>query len=223
MEATHEKNQTANKWLNDANSTVMDIYNKQANVMLGFYSNLFNSMPGMSKNNWMGNMNFNHSHDGHEMAPAMFPAFNLFKTNNFMNMYTSHCQDMYKQMTDFHNLWSSFGQKKSQHMQENWSDSVEKMQAIIQKEWKVKNEMATTLMEAYNKQRETATELNKKFMEEMHTQFHAASKHNEKFSSDVLKGAHAAEKEEKEHEPSAAKKHAKAEPVHAHSHNHHKQ
>jgi hypothetical protein len=219
METMHEKNQAANKWLTDASSTVMDMYNKQANLMFGFYSNLFNSMPGMSKNNWMSNMNFAQSHDGHEMARAMFPAFNLFKANNFMNMCTSHYQDMYKQMADFNSLWSSFGQKKSQHMQENWSDSVEKMQAIVQKEWKVRNDMAATLMEAYNKQRETATELNKKFMEEMNTQFHEAFKRNEKFYADVFKGTHTVEKEH-EHEPIMVKKHTKAEP--AHVNNHHK-
>ena len=220
MESTHEKNQTANKWLNDASSSVMDMYNKQASLVFGFYNNLFNSLPGMSKNNWMSNMNFAKPHDGYDMANAFFPAFNLFKTSSLMNLCASKYEDMYKQITDYNNLWSSMLQKKSQNAQENWSASAEKMQAIVEKEWKIRNDMASTLLDAYNKQMDVSIELNRKFMEELNNHLNAAFKRNEKFYSDVFKGAHAPEKEEKEHEPAVVKKHTKAEPAHAHNHNH---
>ncbi len=221
MESTHGKNQTANKWLNDTSSTVMEMCNKQANLVFDFYNNFFNSMPGMSKNNWMSNMNFAQPHDGYEISNPFFSASKLFKTNSFMDLCASQYQDMYKQITDYNNLWGSMFQKKSQNTQENWSASAEKIQAIVEKEWKIRNDMASTLLDTYNKQMDASIELNRKFMEELNNQFNAAFKRNEKFCSDIFKGTHtaAAHKEEKEHEPIAAKKH-KAEPAHAHNHNH---
>src|ERR1700740_467844 len=136
METMHEKNQAANKWLNEASSTMMEMYNKQANLVYGFYNNLFNAI-GVNKN-WMPNMGFAKSYDGHEMANAFFPAWSgLFKTNHFMNMCTSQYQDMYKQMAEINGLCSSMMQKKYENAQRIWGDSAEKMQAAVEKEWKL--------------------------------------------------------------------------------------
>ncbi|HKC68090.1 MAG TPA: hypothetical protein VKG26_07655, partial [Bacteroidia bacterium] len=182
---------------------------------------LFNSIPGMSKNHWMANMGFAKAYDGHEMANSFFPAFNWFKANNgFMNMCSAQYQDMYKQMADLHNLWNSLGQKKSQSMQQGWSETAEKMREMVEKEWKLRADMLHTVTENCNRHMDLSVELNKKFMEELNNQFNSAFKRNEKFFSDVLKGVHTAEKEEREHEPVMVKKTAKAEPAHAHSHNH---
>ena len=223
MEATNGKTQTTNKWFNEANSTIMDMYNKQANLVLGFYSNLFHSMPGMNKNSWMPNMNFGATHDGHDFINPFTSAYSWFKPNNsFMNLFDTQYQDMYKQFVEHNNIWNSFGHKRGQEMQKNWNEATRKMQDIIEKELKIRNEAANNIIDVCNKQMDFSMELNRKFMEELNNQFNIAFKRSEKFYSDAFKETQSNEKEQKEHEVVAIKKHTKAEPVHASHHNHHK-
>jgi hypothetical protein len=231
METSNEKSEgtmhTATKWFTDANSTVIDVYNKQLSLVYGFYSNLFNSFGKMNSNSWLGNMNGTKDNRESGIFGMPFSPFSFFKMNNHsVDQSTDHITGTgtYKKMEELNKLCSARFQNQCKHMQENLNELNEKLHDFHQKDWSSKSNLLNAMMLNYTKQMDLSRELNQQFMEELANLFNASAQQNKKFSPDVFKtppqADHHQEREENHH---TVKKPTKAEPVHTHSraHAHH--
>jgi hypothetical protein len=221
-EKLYETAEAANKGFNQINSTIMDVYSKQLNLVSGFYNNLFNSFPWANKNVWNANMDFT-KYFGADETFKLFTPFNWFKTSDYLgNFFKPQSEDLFKKTIEFNNNWFAELQKQFKIVQMNWVELSEKMQEIAEEEWKATYSSINSLIEAYNKQADFSIESNRKFMEKINSQFDLAAKQSEKFWSDVLKTVHPADKTEKENEQlqTLPKKQNKAEFATAHNNKH---
>jgi hypothetical protein len=199
-EKFYETVQGANKGFNEINSTAMDIYSKQLNLVSSFYKNLFNSFPWVNKNVWNANIDFT-KYFGADGASKLFTPFNWFKTNDYLGyFFKPQSEDLLSKIIEFNNNWFTELQKQFKIMQINWAELSEKMQEIIMEEWKTTYSSINSLIETYNKQADFSIESNKKIMEKINNQFDLAAKQSEKFWSDVLKTVHPSDKSEIENE-----------------------
>jgi hypothetical protein len=218
-------NHAANKWITDMSSIMMNIYNQQSNLVVGFYNNFFNFIPGMNRTPWNTAMNSANQFKNDGLA-SMFTPFNSFKTDGRLNLLTFQYEDVYKQAMEFNNKCAIEFQKQFQNLQTNFNEVNQKLQEIVEAEWKAVQKGINSLTETYNKQGNFSAETNRKFMEEVHHQLALATKRNEQMWADVLKKTqssdHKTEKEnehkEKENEHANFKKQNKAHSHSVHAH-----
>ena len=193
-ETLSESAKMANKWLNDANASMMDVYKKQLNIVSGFYSNFFNSFSGENKNIWNPAKTFTDLFSNNAGMKSMFTPFGGFGLDSgftnpfssaFSNPFSNPLDKIFKQMTDYNQTLSSFS---GQFGNENsgWSSINEKYQKTIAKEFEASKGLLNTLIDGYKKQAETSIEANKKLQEEINKQISLIVKLNQQFWSEIL-------------------------------------
>lgn len=175
----------------NAITSMMEGYKKQLSQVSEFYTNVFNSFSGQTKNIWnpmqnQGNLFFNN-----DILKSMLTPFNSFGINNiisnpFMNLFSNPFDKMIKQVSDYnHNLMGSL----SQQLDNTNTDGnliTEKYQKLVEERTETSKEYIKGLAEAFNKQMESSLATNKKLQEETNKQFEDVLKLTQQFWSGVL-------------------------------------
>jgi uncharacterized membrane-anchored protein YhcB (DUF1043 family) len=205
---------SATKWLNDLSSTMMNMYSKQSNLMTNFYSNFFSFFPGNNKNLWNPNVNFLDPLWKNNSLKSFFVPFNSWGTNEPMfNLLTAQFEEAYNQSTAFNDKCAGMLQKKYQNLQTNWGALNEKVQKVLEEEWKTTGGIVNSMVETYNKQNNSSSESNKQLIAEIQNQFALTAKRNENFWAQLIKTTPVDDKPYKENEQ-------KNEHNQNHNHNH---
>jgi hypothetical protein len=178
-ETLSESAKTANKWLNDASSAMMDMYKKQTDMVSGFYSNLFNSISGTGKSSFNPMANFsNPFFNNNDMMKNMFAPFNSFGMNSSSS---NPFENALKQLTDFNqNMLNSFG-KPFGNGNQDFGTLTENYKNLVEKKMDVTKKMMESLVSAYHKQMEFTLENNKKLHEEINMQINQLVKLTQEF------------------------------------------
>lgn len=196
---------TNQKWFNDSATAMMEIYNRQLNLTMSFYDNLFSMFPAFG-NVWSRNKNlteaFNANTDLGKWMWRPFTIGNVVPTNPFMDLFDK----TYKQLLEYNrNLFSSFTETELEPIGKKYQESITSQLEASKK-------ITNSIQEAFNKQLEVAAESDKKLLDEINGQFNTLMKQNQEFWTAVLNANKAAlekEKAYKEDGGSAVKKQGK--------------
>jgi hypothetical protein len=154
-----EGSKVTEKIFNDSGSTMVEFYNKQLNLVTGFYSNLLKSFVD---------------------NPS------ALNESSFPNPFLQPSGNMYKQMFEFNrNLLSAFTNQINNN--EIDMEGINKnYQETIGSRIEASRKIFKSLSEACSNKMDFSIETNKKLMEEISSQFNLVIKQNQKFWADVL-------------------------------------
>jgi hypothetical protein len=180
----------------DANSDIMNMYNKQLQLMTGFYNNFFN--PGIGNNKaWNTGNGFSTDFFNGDLTKVFSNPFNAMNTT-LSNPLLSSFDKMYKQMLGYsHNLLSVFNIQANVD-KIDWSEVGKKYLETVEKRLEASKNVFNLLNEAYAGQVASSIETNKKTMEEISNRFNLVIKENQNFWADILESYQGGNKSSKE-------------------------
>jgi hypothetical protein len=193
-----ETTKMTNKWLADTCSVMTNFYDKQLKTAMGFYTNLFDSFSGSDKGRYT-NMNFiSPFFAGINFYKSMMSPFNAFRSDySFVDSFTTHFEDLNKQMREFNTRLFTLFMEDLKNRQVNWNA----FNKVIEEEWKTAQNSINSFQEAYMKRLNHSLEFNKKLVREMSDEFEMAASRNKKMWADLLKTTEMNSKTEQEKEP----------------------
>ena len=110
-----EGTKTANKWINDATNSMIEMYKKQLNVATNFYSNFFNLFTDENKNFFNPAKSFTDLFSGNNNGGMKFmanPFTSLGSNGSTSNPLSSMMEKMFKQINEFNqNLAGAFNKQ----------------------------------------------------------------------------------------------------------------
>jgi hypothetical protein len=173
-----ESAKVAEKWINEANSTLTEIYNKQINLASGFYNTFFNSMLGTNpdaKNNELDFSDFLSDFKGSNMALA-----NPFLFLSFLNK-------VYKQALGQSTNLMALATKGQEQGQANWDTFSKKFKESIESQFETLKNIQGIYFDSRYTRMDISVEANKNILTEINNQFNLSSKQVKEFWTDVLK------------------------------------
>jgi len=211
-EKLNESTKAFEKGFSNANTNVMDMYNKQLHLMTGFYNNFLNPIMANSKG-WNVGQDFGGNLFNGDLSKAFSNPFNgmgVSSSNPFLNSFDK----MYKQMMGYnHNLLLAFNsQTKGNDI--DWNEISKKYMETVENRLNASKSIFNSLSEACSSKVNSSIEANKKATEEIRSQFNLVIKQNQKFWADMLEmyqtPLHGENKNSKEPSLNETKKHANA-------------
>ena len=180
-----ESAKLAEKWFNDTNNAMMEIYNKQLNLTTGLYNNFFSTLTGNVKGlgdskNIFDSMLKNDFTKWFSMPSSNY---NSIMSNSILSTFDG----MYKQITDFNRNITTTLHSQLNNREHDWSSLNKEYMETIEKQMEVYKKIINTISEANNRELSLSLENNKKIIEEINEQFGAIIKQNQKFWSEALK------------------------------------
>ena len=186
----NENAETLNNSFNVASSAMNEFYQKQQNLVFGFYNNMFNPMLGMGKSNYWGNpnWNFNNLFNGNGNMQSFSNPLQWMKTNDGnLNMFNTSYENFIKQLSEYNQNWLNTILNSFQLKQSGWETINEKYQELVEKRWEATKGVISALNDVYTKKMDFSIEANTKMYSELSAQMNKALKSNEEFWNSVVK------------------------------------
>lgn len=174
----------AEKWFNDASTTMMDLFNKQLNLTTGFYSNLLNSTFSSTKG-WGVNQGFIDNFLGGNSTKWLTP-FNAFSSSNNSSYFFSAFDKMYKQMLDSNRQFFNEFNNQIKTNEIDWNLINKEYKETIDRRIESSRKILSSITDSYNKQLHFTLDMEKNMVEEFNNQFNSVMKQNQKMFSDLL-------------------------------------
>ena len=204
----NENAETLNNSFNVATSAMNEFYQKQQNLVFGFYNNMFNPMLGMGKSNYWGNPNWNFSNlfngngnlfNGNGNVKSFFNPLPWMKTDDSnLNIFNTLYENFSKQLSEYYQNWLNTFQNKLQLKQSDWLAITEKYQELLGQRLVATKKIVSAMNDAYTKKMDFSIETNTKMYSELNAQMNNAIKSNEEFWNSVVKNHEAAVSGEEE-------------------------
>lgn len=169
-ETLNENAKAAGKIFNDTNTALMDMYSKQLNLAIGFYTNFLNAAMGGIKN-WNQDSSYT----------------DFFQINDgFQNPFLTAFTKISNQLLEYNrNLFRDFN-SEAKNNYSDWTEAGKKYKETIDLRLEAYKNIFKSTIEAYNKHLDSSIETNKKMMEDINAQFNSVVKSSQKFWADIL-------------------------------------
>ncbi len=208
-----ESMKVAEKWFNDTNSTMMDIYNKSVNLTTGFYNNMLNSVINNSKG-WNTNpiTDSIFKNDLTKWFPVSFSSNG--NSTNFTHSFQPLVDSMYKKMIEYNQELINNFNSQFKYNDKNYDSISKEYMDTVEKRIDASMKIINSITEGYMKGLDSTIGNNKKIIEEINEQFNSVIKQNQKFWSEAIKSTEIPIEEEdkktKESNPTIVKKQSNA-------------
>jgi len=174
------------KLLSNTNSAMTDMYKKQMELTTSFYNNLFNS--GLGHNNlWNQNTSIPNIFPSTDMSKWFVNPLTNFSTGNIQNPFAISMENGMKQIADFNQKMVSAFTNGIDNNKTNWDAIGKEYKETINSRLETSKEILNSVTETFNKQSESAIEMNIKTINEISDQLSKAMKQSQKLWSDMLK------------------------------------
>ncbi len=185
------------KWLNDSNSAITDIYNKQLNLTTKFYDNLLNSTVGNSSNFWDGRSLVDSFFKGDLVKRFSFPFSGNGNGNSILTPSLTNFENSYKQMVEFNRNWLSAYSERYNKNNSEWNTISEDYMKLFEKRLESSKKIFNSYVESFDNGLDFSVKNNKKILEEITEQFNLLNNQSQKFWADILKTTEIKTEEEK--------------------------
>jgi len=188
-ETLNEGAKVIEKLLSNTNSAMTDMYKKQMELTTSFYNNLFNS--GLGHNNlWNQNTRIPNIFPSTDMSKLFANPLTNFLKGNIQNPFATAMENGMKQIVEFNQKMVSEFTNEIDNNKTNWDAIGKEYKETINSRLETSKEILNSVTETYNKQSESAIEMNIKTINEISDQLSKAMKQNQSLWSDVLKMSH---------------------------------
>lgn len=185
-ETLNEGAKVMEKLLSNTNSAMTYMYKKQMELTTSFYNNLFNS--GLGHNNlWNQNTRIPNIFPNTDMSKLFANPLTNFSTGNIQNPFAISMENGMKQIVEFNQKMVSEFTNEIDNNKTNWDAIGEEYKETINSRLETSKEILNSVTETFNKQSESAIEMNIKTINEISDQLSKAMKQNQSLWSDVLK------------------------------------
>lgn len=185
-ETLNEGAKVMEKLLSNTNSAMTDMYKKQMELTTSFYNNLFNS--GLGHNNlWNQNTRIPNIFPSMDMSKWFANPLTNFSTGNIQNPFAISMENGMKQIVEFNQKMVSAFTNGIDNNKTNWDAIGKEYKETINSRLETSKEILNSVTETFNKQSESAIEMNIKTINEISDQLSKAMKQNQKLWSDMLK------------------------------------
>jgi hypothetical protein len=182
QEAFTESAKVAEKWVNEANHTMTEIYNKQMNLASGFYSSLFNSMLGMYPNAKSNPLDFSDFLSGdYSRGQSYTNGLNTMLFNPFL------LNKAYKQMFDNSLNLLTLATKPPENGQSDWGTIIQKYNESLDAQFEALKNIQQIYFDSRYSLMDISLKANKNMLAEMNNQFNFFSTQAKNFLADILK------------------------------------
>jgi hypothetical protein len=191
METTQANNDTllegvkiSEKWFNNLNAAMMDIYNKQLKLTTGYYTNFLNSaLGGNNSQNKMTNP-FNMFFNTDTTKAFWFPFGNdgAAFTNPFLHSFDK----AYKDMLEYNRNLLTVLNSELKNNVSDWSKVRQEYREFMEKQIEVSKKIVDSMAEAFDKQGNFSTQLYKEAVEKINHQMDSVIKQDQDFLTNVL-------------------------------------
>jgi hypothetical protein len=174
----------AEKWFNDASTSMMDLFNKQLNLTTGYYSNLLNSTFSNTKD-WGVNQGFIDNFLGGNSTKWLTP-FNTFSSNNNSSYFFSTFDKMYKQIVESNRHFFTEFNNQLKTNEIDWNSINKEYKETMDRRIESSRKILSSITDSYSKQLHFTLDMEKNMFEELNNQFNSVMRQNQKMLSDFL-------------------------------------
>jgi hypothetical protein len=186
QEAFIESAKVAEKWVNEANSTMAEIYNKQINLASGFYNTFFNSMLGMNPHAKNTELDFSDFLSGdNNRGQASANGSNAAMFNPFL--FLSFSNKAYKQMFDNSLNLLTLITKQQENGQSDWGTIIQKYNESLDAQFEALKNIQQVYFDSRYSLMDISLKANKNMLAEMNNQFNFFSTQAKNFLAGILK------------------------------------
>lgn len=185
-EALQEGAKAAETLFHTTNAAMVDMFRKQKDLTIGFYSKLLNSFTdnngGPRQSIGFPNMLIND-----DMSKWFTNPFGDFLSNNSQNAWFSEFDKSMKKFNDFNQTMLSAMGMGAQGKNSNWTKMNGEHKEKLTSQMEDSRKLLNSLNEVLSKQLNSSIETNKKNLEDLNTQVNAVVSQSIKFWTDALK------------------------------------
>ena len=173
------------RWFNNLNTATMDIYNKQLNLVIGYYTDFLNSSLGSIHSSNKTKNPFNLFFNTDATKAFWFPFNN--DGNVFSSPVINSFDKTYKEVLDYNrNLLTTLNNEfKSNIVQ--WNKINQQYGEYIEKQMEISKKIANSIAEAYNKHGDFSTASYREAIEKLNHQIDLFMQQSQTLFSNVLK------------------------------------
>lgn len=172
------------KWFNNLNATMMEIYSKQLKLATGYYTNFLNSsLGGNNSQDKMANP-FNMFFNTDTTKPFRFP----FNSDGaiFSNPFLNSFDKVYKDMLEYNrNLLTALNGEMKGNISD-WNKVRQEYREYVEKQIEVSKKIADAIAESYDKQGNFSIQIYKEAVEKINHQMDSVIKQDQDFLTNLL-------------------------------------
>jgi|GEM_PF-920742 hypothetical protein len=200
-EKLNESSKPFEKGFGSANSNIMDMYNKQLQLMIEFYNNFFSPVIGNKDGSRSNGFTANFFND--DLTKVFSNPL-----NGQENPLLASCDKMYKQMLGYNSSFLAAFNSQANGNNIDWREVSKKYLETVKNRLEASKNVFNLLNEAYAGNIASSTAVNKKTIEEISNQLNAVIKQNQNFWTEMLEKYQSGDKTSKEPTLDESKKRA---------------
>jgi hypothetical protein len=191
METTQTTNDTllegvkiSEKWFNNANAAMMEIYNKQLNLATGYYTNLINSTLGGNHGQDKMTNPFSALFNADAAKGFWFP----FGSNGsvFSNHFLSSFNKVSEDLAEYNrNLLATLNTEFKSNVSD-WSKIKQEYREYFEKQLEISKKIGSSIAEAIDKQGNFSTQIYKDAVEKINHQMDSGVQQDQDVLSTIL-------------------------------------